>query len=109
MSQPFPVLSRRNAGQSGEEPAEGGRVGEVEPVCDLNDIQAGGFEQNFRLAQKKVIDVVDNGPAGHLPDDPRQIDGRNPQYVCIERDVMMLSVIRRQELEERDSDEKPSP
>ena len=90
------VLSRRNACHPGEKPAEGGRVGEVQTVCNLRNACAGEFEQHLGLSHQKIIDVVDHGSARQFPYDPGQVDGRNTDRIGIKGDVMMLCEIRRQ-------------
>ena len=90
--------------RSGKELGEGSRVGEAETVGDLGDGERGGAQQERGFHQQHLVDVVDDGAASDLTDNAGEIDGGDVELVGIERDVVVLGEMVRQQTDEADED-----
>ena len=76
----------------------------MEVVGNLSDAQLGGLQQERGFHQQHLIDIVDNGAPSDLTYHAGEIDGRDMELVGIERDVVVLHKITRQQTDEVNKD-----
>ena len=72
----------------------------MEVVGYLGDAQLGGLQQERGLHQQHLIDIVDTGAASDLTDYAGKIDGRDMEFVGIERDVVVFCKVTGQQTDE---------
>lgn len=97
-------LARRHSLVAREELAERRDIGKVQAVGNLADAERRCAQQERRLDHKHTVDIIDHSAAGHLTHDARQVGGRDVQRRGVERDVVMLDKMPRQEADEADEE-----
>ena len=76
----------------------------MEAVGYLGDAQLRGAQQKRGFHEEHLVDVVDNSAPRDLTDDPREVNGADMKRGSVERDVVVLGEMVRQQTDEADED-----
>ena len=99
---PLPEFLRTHAIQAREELAEGWGIGKMQVVGNLGNAQLGGLQQERRLHQEHLVNIIDNGATCDLTDHAGEIDGSNMKLGGVERDVVVFYKVAGQQTDEAD-------